>query len=437
MKHWFSALLVLLAGNLQAQCPNTLLVSGYFSDNVHLYDACSGAFEGLLGTPGRLAGAQATKIGPDGHLYVVAENRDRIVRYDAQTLAFIDDALELPAGFGATGVAFRGNEIWVASYSLSLVRRFDLASGEALGDAVASGAGGLAGADNGMTFGPDGMLYVPGFDSHSVVRHDPVSGVTTTFISPRSGGLFRTRGIVFEPGGETLLVSSEGSGQILRYAANDGRFLSEVIGGLNRPTGMVFHPDGSLLVANAGNVIRVDTAAGTNLGALASASAGSASGLTYLTLLPSGDADTVDASQVGSQYWIAGAGPMDGNTIDIQDMASSVGAAFGDDFSPDQVVRKRWGSARIVFSSCTEGHFSWDSTGPDAAGFGSGSYPLYRLLASDATRRCQAQGFDGIDDRDWVAGSWYGGPERDGEGLMLDLNTDGIAFLTWFTYRPQ
>jgi hypothetical protein len=153
-------------------------------------------------------------------------------------------------------------------------------------------------------------------------------------------------------------------------------------------------------------------------------------------VLARGDTTPVDTAQIGSQYWISGAGPMTGKVIEIQDMASSVGAAFGQDFDPAGVVRKRWGSARITFTSCTAGQFSWDSTGAASAGFGQGSYPLQRLLASAATRRCEEEGFDAIDDRDWVAGSWYGGPARDGEGLMLDLNADGIAFLTWFTYRP-
>lgn len=436
MKRYASALLVLLAGSLQAQCPDMLLVSGYFSGNVHRYDACTGAFEGVLDSSGRLTGAQASQVGPDGRLYVVAELRNRIQRYDAQTLAFVDTAIQLPANFGATGIAFRGNEIWVASYTQSLVRRFDLATGQSLGDAVATGAGGLRGADNGMTFGPDGRLYVPGYDSHSVVRHDPVGGTTATFIDARAGGLLNARGILFEPGGQSVLVSSEGNGKILRYATSDGRFLSELASGLQNPTGMAYHPDGSLLVTNASGVTRFNASTGANLGLLASAASGLIGGPTYVTVLPRTEATPLDPTQIGSQYWIAGAGPMTGNVIAIEDMASSVGTAFGEDFDPAQVVRKRWGSARITFTSCTAGQFSWDSTGTDSAGFGQGSYPLQRLLPSDATRRCEAEGFDAVDDRDWVIGSWYGGAARSGEGLMLDLNTDGIAFLTWFTYRP-
>jgi sugar lactone lactonase YvrE len=436
MKRFVSTLFVLLSASLQAQCPDMLLVSGYFSGNVHRYDACNGAFEGVLDAEGRLGGAQTSRIGPDGRLYVVAELRNRIERYDASTLAHVDTAVQLPAGFNATGMVFRGSEIWVASYALSLGRRFDAGTGQPLGDVFATGAGGLRGADNGMTFGPDGKLYVPGYDSHSVVRHDPATGTTSAFIAARAGGLFNARGILFEPSGETVLVSSEGNGKILRYAASDGRFLAEVASGLQSPTGMAFDRDGTLLVANTAGVTRVDASNGAVLGVLASASAGSIGGPTYVTVLARGDTTPVDTAQIGSQYWIAGAGPMTGKVIEIQDMASSVGAAFGQDFDPAGVIRKRWGSARITFTSCTAGQFSWDSTGAASAGFGQGSYPLQRLLPSAATRRCEEAGFDAIDDRDWVAGSWYGGPARDGEGLMLDLNADGIAFLTWFTYRP-
>lgn len=437
MKFLIPVLLLLLAGNASAQCPDVLLVSGYFSGNVHRFDACTGAFEGLLDPQGRLAGAQASRVGPDGRLYVVAEDRNRIERYDARTLAHVDTAVVLPALFGAIGIVFSGNEIWVASYTGSRVWRYDLATGASLGQLIASGAAGLHGADNGMMFGPDGQLYVPGFDSHNVVRHDPASGMTTPFILPQSGGLRHTRGILFEPDGSTVLVSSEGTGKVLRYAAADGAFIGEVVGGMVRPAGLAYHADGSLLVAHAAGVSRVNAATGEVLGLLASASAGLLNWPTYVTVLPRGSAVAVDDAQIGSQYWVSGAGPMVGNVIDVADMVSSVGGAFGLEFDPDQIVRKRWGSARITFTSCTRGELSWNASGPASAGFGAGAYPIQRLLPSEATRRCEAEGFATVESRDWVAGSWYGGPARDGEGLMLDLNTDGIAFLTWFTYRPR
>lgn len=434
-------ILFLLAATAPAfgQCPDRLLMSAYFSGNVHIYDACTGEFQRNLGTGLQLRGAQASRLGPDGRLYVVAEDRGRIVRFDAQTLLHIDDPIILPAGFGATGIVFRGNEIWVASYNLSLVRRFDLATGTMLGDAVGAFASGLIGADNGMTFGPDGKLYVPGFDSNNVVRHDPATGITSQFIAPGAGSLNNTRGILFEPGGETVLVSSEGNGKILRYAVTDGRFLAEFVAGLTRPTGLAYDREGHLLVAVRTGVIRLDPSTGTNLGLLAASNDAQAVGPTYVSVIASGEGNgaVVDSTQVGSQYWLTGAAPINDKVIEIDTVVASFGAAFGADFDPDDVQRKRWGSARIEFTSCTTAEFSWDSTGPGSGGFGQGGYTLQRLLRGGVTSRCQQQGFDNASSNDWIIGSWYGGAARSGEGVMLDLNSDGVAFLTWFTYRPR
>lgn len=437
----FALLVLLLTGTATAfgQCPDRLLMSAYFSGNVHVYDACTGQFQRNLGTGSLLSGAQASKVGPDGHLYVVAEDRDRIVRFNARTLEHIDDPIVLPGGFGATGIAFRDNEIWIASYTYHIVRRFNLATGTASGNAVPAGAAGLDGADNGMTFGPDGKLYVPGFNSHNVVRHDPATGTTSAFITSGSGTLFRPRGILFEPGGNTVLVSSEGNGKILRYEVADGRFVGELVGGLTNPTGLAYSRNGELLLAVASGVIRINPTTGAQLGLLASASAAQASGPTYVTLLPNETAGStpVDTAQVGSQYWLTGAAPIQNKTIDIGTVVASFGAAFGADFDPGDVQHKRWGSARIEFTSCTTAQFSWNSTGTDSGGFGAGSYTLQRLLTGQATSRCQQQGFANATGNDWIIGSWYGGTARNGEGLMLDVNGDGVAFMTWFTYRPR
>lgn len=414
-----------------AGCPR-LLVSGYFSNNVHVYDACSGAFERMLDGNGRIAGAQATAVGPDGKLYVVSEGSGQILRYDAQTLAYDGVAVTLPANFGGTGMVFSGNEIWVAGYNYDGVRRFAL-SGEALGDAVAPRAGGLNGADNGMTIGPDGRLYVPGYDSNSVVRRDPASGQTSGFIAAGAGGLDEARGILFETGGQTLLVTSEGNGRVIRYSAS-GAAIASVITGLNRPTGIGYGPDGSLLVLDTEGVRRYDPQSYAPRGTLAAAAAGQVNGPTYISLLARA---TVDTAQVGSQYWISGNGPIVGRTIQVDPVVSTVGPAFGADYDPAELRIRRWGSLRVEFTSCTQANFSWSSTGADSAGFGSGAYPMQRAATNEFTQRCQQQGFENASDLAWMIGSWYGGDARNGEGILIDKTLDGRAFVAWFTYRPR
>jgi streptogramin lyase len=49
-------------------------------------------------------------------------------------------------------------------------------TGAALDIPVPAGAAGLDGPDNGIAFAPDGNLYVPGYNSSNVIRHDPRTG---------------------------------------------------------------------------------------------------------------------------------------------------------------------------------------------------------------------------------------------------------------------
>jgi sugar lactone lactonase YvrE len=438
MRHWWILLLSLVANAALAQssCATRLLVSGYFSNNVHLFDACTGAFIGLLDNQQRIAGAQATRVGNDGKLYVVSEGNAQVLRYDAGSLAFDGVAVSLPPAFGGTGLVLTDSgEIWVAGYIYDGVARYS-ATGQSLGDAVAPRAGGLNGADNGMVFGPDGALYVPGYDSDSVVRRNPNTGQTATFIAARSGGLNEARGILFEPDGQTLLVSSEGSGKVLRYNASNGSFIGAVISGLSRPTGMAYHPDGSLLVIEAGSVLKYDPQSYASRGTLSVLDSGSVSGPTFITILNE-PAQTIDLSQIGSQYWISGNGPIVQRTIEIDSIISTTGPAFGADYDPAELSIKRWGSMRVEFTSCTTAVFNWDSTGADSAGFGQGSYLMQRAVLNELTQDCLASGFANANDLRWIMGTWYGGDARNGEGILIDKTGDGRAFVAWFTYRPR
>ena len=66
------ALLASCAAHAQP-CSHHLLVSWYFSNNVAIYDACSGAFLRQLETAGRISGAQAVRINPADGLVISGE----------------------------------------------------------------------------------------------------------------------------------------------------------------------------------------------------------------------------------------------------------------------------------------------------------------------------------------------------------------------------
>ncbi len=426
-------LLASLESTAQSGCnAGRALVSGYYS-NVHVYDACTGVFERVLDNDGRISGAQAVWPRPDGRVYVVSENNGRILRYQSSSLAYIDTFIDTGAGFKPTGIAFGPDgDIYVAGFDVDEVRRYDGQTGALKSTPVAARAGGLDGPDNGMTFGPDGKLYIPGYYSNNVLRYDPATNNLSTFVAAGSGGLRHTRAILFEPGNASVLVSSEGSSQILRFNSGSGALMG-TFASLPSPAGMNYTNDGRLLVATNSTVVQVINAStGAVQGFLFPISAGGGlQGSTYVaTMQPK-----VELSQVGTQYWLIGAGQVNGRTIEF-DLLSATGTQFGDAFRPADVVRKRWGSIRIAFTSCESADFSWNSSGADSAGFGVGGYVLQSLVGTAFTDACKLLPFDQVSGSDFMNGTWYGGSSRSGEGLLITVNASGLATVAMFTHQP-
>jgi DNA-binding beta-propeller fold protein YncE len=154
-------------------------------------------------------------------------------------------------------------DIIVAGYEESSILRFQ-DDGTPLDSIVApfsfNGVIGPAG----ITFGPDGMLYVSnqasvfvaGLDD-SIVKVDPATGTITPFIDLASG--YVPAGLRFGPDGN-LYVShnggqsaGEGSGSVDCYDGQTGAFLRSVLTNLTQPTGLVFDHLGNLYVSNFGD----------------------------------------------------------------------------------------------------------------------------------------------------------------------------------------
>jgi len=275
-------------------CANHLLVSGYFSNNVAIYDACSGEFLRQLESAGRIHGAQAVRLDPANDLiYVVSEGNDQIQRYrHDETYAFVDVFAQLDADFDPTGIAFgAAGEVYVASYGTSRVVELDSETGVEIGTVLPSDSG-LLGADNGMMVSASGKLYVPGYDSSTVARVILATGaIDAAFVASGTSDLFETRGIVDE--GATILVGGEGSGEIYRFDAETGAPLGTLITGLNRPTGMAIDDDGTLLVLSGNRVRRYDRTSGAMLGIVANGVDGGISGGTFVALIPNPAIETI------------------------------------------------------------------------------------------------------------------------------------------------
>lgn len=292
-----SALALSVATNeLQAaDCDGSqLLVSGFSSNNAHIYDACTGTYQSNLDNGNGLTGTQAIVRGPDGNLYVVSEGNDRVMRYDGTTLAFIDNFVWDNPGTpeddngpldGPTGLVFAptGN-LLVGSFNTDNILEYDGTTGAYIGEFVTAASGGLNAPDAGMTYGPDGNLYVPGWDSGRVHKYD---GMTGADLGPFSDFIARPRTVLFSEDGSRLFVSSWGSNRVQELDPETGALIGSfvnLVGEGGRPTGMAYGPDRNLYVtSDAANLVwQIDPDNGTVLDTFVSANDGGLSGATFV-----------------------------------------------------------------------------------------------------------------------------------------------------------
>lgn len=224
-----------------------ILVSGFGSGEVHRYDFNTGAY---LGPMALVHEPQGITHDAAGWVYIAVEGDDKIVRVDPATAPLTEDfvfddpltPVDESGGLnGPTGVVFGpdGN-LYVASFASNQILRYDGTTGVFLGIFVAAGSGGLNGPDAGIAFGPDGHLYVPSHFNHRVLRYDGTTGAfLDAFIPASSGGLTNPRSIVFRSDGR-VLVSSQGSDQVLRYRR--GGTYERVMFGHQGVTGFALSP---------------------------------------------------------------------------------------------------------------------------------------------------------------------------------------------------
>jgi len=283
--------IAMVAPNVTAQDP-TLLVSGYTSSAVHAFAA-----DGTpLGPLGAASGAQAMRYGPDGDLYVCAEEGDSVLRFDGSTGAplgpFVFDDPATPqdetGGLRAPTAAVFGpdGQLYVASFQDDAVLRYDGATGAYVDDFIPAGTGAINGPDAGMDFGPDGHLYIPSFNNNRVLRYHGKTGAPLgAFVPVDLTTLSRPRCLRWRGDG-LMYVTSWGNNRVLRYDLNGD--LVDVFATLVRPTGLAFGPGGRLYVTSdqTNKVFVFDGATGAALGEFANAGQAGVSGATYLEWLP-------------------------------------------------------------------------------------------------------------------------------------------------------
>lgn len=81
----------------------------------------------------------------------------------------------------------------------------------------------------------------------------------------------------------------------------------------------------------------------------------------------------------GRQYWLVGnEGYSPGDTSITLDLMEVSASGFGEDFEPDSVEQRMFGSMSLEFTSCATGFATWES----AIGLGEGEFHLERVTGS-------------------------------------------------------
>ena len=347
-----------------------------------------------------------------------------MLRYDGGTGAFIDAFV--PGGAGLVyplGLTFGPDgALYVASRGPQAVLRFDAGTGAKDAGFVAPSLGDT----EDIAFGPDGNLYVASLYG-GIVRLDGSTGaLIDTFVAPGSGGLSSAAGLAFGPDGR-LYVSDQDADALRCYDAAGGAYLGDHVaagaGGLDGPAYLLFAPDLRVtVVAAIGPSQALPPAQGVNEdgtlvfsaanGNAVTVSDGSAAdGRVQVTLSVTGG--TLTLAQTAGLTIVSGANAS--ATMVIDGLESAVNAALnGLSYAPSANYH---GGANLQVTTALaadlSGHYTFD-TGTAADGSAGsaqdGSLVGNATTVVDATRG-MVLSLDGTGDSVQIAGT-FGNPSE-------------------------
>ncbi len=195
----------------------------------------------------------------------------------------------------STIVTSQAAELFVADRATDRILSFDETTGDFLRVVTDTGLD----QPSGLTFGPDGFLYVANVQSGpfpgsaaNVVKVDPVTGTTTPFITD----IIAPGGIAYHAASNTLFVSEFGNfdgDEVYRYDSAGN--LLQTLGTGSAPTartGITFDNEGNLYVSEAnffgaaGSVLKYAAPVGNPLDNYATTATTFASGATVTLAIP-------------------------------------------------------------------------------------------------------------------------------------------------------
>ncbi|MGJ8664195.1 MAG: hypothetical protein ACSHWU_11110, partial [Marinicella sp.] len=308
----------------------------------------------------------------------------------------------------------------------------DTTTWQALRTVLPANNGQIQGIDIGMAMGPDGQLYVPGYDSDSILRVNPNTSATSQFVPTGANGLDRPRSILFLD--DRILVTAWGNQAIFSYSLS-GQFQGSVVTGFPGAAGMIADgPDHILVTSDTLSTVRRYQISDFSFETLVPNRSGGLAGATFVYRINKISTSTPITGM--RQAWLSGVGEINGNQLLVSEFTTT-GGQFGDDFDPADITTIYWGDVLFEFTGCHIASMSYDSKlSVDGVPFGSGSYDVMRLAQNPSGTLCDQTGFDQMPDQSYMTGVFTNTAERNGEGFTIDYLNPTQAVVTWFTYLP-
>lgn len=244
-------------------CDSLILVSDWNSNNVKIFDGCSGIFVRDLDSQSLIDGPLGILQAPDGDILLVSENNKRLLKFDYQTLSsgsviMGDDPNTTPVENtfieGPSGAVIDSDGfMYAASYTQNSVVKINTETWQIVDQMLAANNGQITGIDAGITIG-DGHLYLPGYDSNNIIKINLSTKAVSEVVARNAGGLSTPRTILLKA--DELWVTAERENAVMVFDLTSGEFkqtLVEIAG----PTGMQEDGDNHFLVNTPDAVFRV------------------------------------------------------------------------------------------------------------------------------------------------------------------------------------